>query len=329
MGVIRRRTFLRGSAALAAVGLTNGVRFRAADAKTKIVLGHSGTLTDPAHQSALLFAKELEKQTNGQYVVEVYPTDQLGKYDEQVQAVRMGTQDILVMDPNALDRYDTLAGLHVYPFLFRDADHFFKIYRGPVGAEWFEEIRKRTGFRLLGLMFRGYRELTTVKRPIHKVDDLKGLKIRVPPAKVFVETWKTLGANPTPMVWGEVYLGLKQGLVDGQENPFAIIYHAKIYEVTKYLVLTHHAAGFFTFIMNDRKFQAYPADVQAAFRAAVKPAEAYYNDFALKEQAQLLGELKQKGMEVLTPDLGPFRERIKALDAQFPEYRTWLPKFRA
>jgi tripartite ATP-independent transporter DctP family solute receptor len=232
------------------------------------------------------------------------------------------------MDPNALDRYDTLAGLHVYPFLFRDADHFFKVYRGPVGAEMFEQIRSKTGVLIIGTLFRGYRELTTVKRPVQKLDDVKGLKIRVPPAKIFVETWKTLGANPTPMVWGEVYLGLKQGLIDAQENPFAIIYHSKIYEVARYLVLTHHAAGFFSFMVNDRKFQAMPPDVQAAFRAAVVPAEEHYNQFVAKEQVQLLDELKKKGMEVLTPDLAPFRERIKSLDAQFPEYAPWLARIR-
>jgi tripartite ATP-independent transporter DctP family solute receptor len=300
-----------------------------ADAQTKLVLGHSTPITDPCHQSALIFAKEFEKLTQGKYVVEVYPADQLGKYDEQLQALRAGTQDIQLMDPNALDRYDTLAGLHVYPFLFRDPDHFFKTYRGQVGADMFEQIRAKTGVRLNGLLFRGYREVTTVKRPINKLDDVKGLKIRVPPAKIFVETWKTLGANPTPMVWGEVYLALKQGLIDAQENPFAISYHAKIYEVTKYLVLTHHAAGFFSFMVNDRKFQALPADVQAAFRAAVVPAEQHYNDFVAKEQAQLLDEFKKKGMEVLTPDLAPFRERIKTLDAQFPEYAPWLAKIRA
>src|SRR5688500_8355534 len=106
-----------------------------AEAQTKLVLGHSTPTTDPCHQSALIFAKEFEKLTNGKYVVEVYPADQLGKHDEQLQALRAGTQDTQLMDPNALDRYDTLAGLHVYPFLFRDSDHFFKTYRGPVGAD--------------------------------------------------------------------------------------------------------------------------------------------------------------------------------------------------
>jgi tripartite ATP-independent transporter DctP family solute receptor len=299
-----------------------------AEAQTKLVLGHSTPTTDPCHQSALIFAKEFEKLTKGKYVVEVYPADQLGKYDEQMQAIRAGTQDIQLMDPNALDRYDTLAGLHVYPFLFRDADHFFKTYRGPVGHEMFEQIRTKTGVRLVGVLFRGYRETTTVKRAITKLDDVKGLKIRVPPAKIFVETWKTLGANPTPMVWGEVYLGLKQGLIDAQENPFSISYHSKIYEVAKYLVLTHHAAGFYSFMVNDKKFQALPSDAQAAFRAAVAPAEAHYNEFVAKEQLQLLEEFKKKGMEVLSPDLAPFRERIKALDSQFPEYAPWLAKIR-
>jgi TRAP-type C4-dicarboxylate transport system substrate-binding protein len=99
--------------------------------------------------------------------------------------------------------------------------------------------------------------------------------------------------------------------------------------VTKYLVLTHHAAGYFAFMVNDKKFQALPPDVQAAFRAAVAPAEEHYNQFVAKEQAQLVDDLKAKGMEVLTPDLGPFRERIKSLDAQFPEYAPWLAKIRA
>jgi tripartite ATP-independent transporter DctP family solute receptor len=316
------------SAAFVAVVLGWLVAAGSADAQIKLTLGHSTAVTDPCHQSAQIFAKEFEKLTKGKYVVEVYPSDQLGKYDEQLQAIRAGTQDIQLMDPNALDRYDTLAGLHVYPFLFRDADHFFKAYRGQVGTDLFEQVRAKTGVRMHGLLFRGYRELTTVKRPIAKLDDVKGLKIRVPPAKIFVETWKTLGANPTPMVWGEVYLGLKQGLIDAQENPFSITYHSKIYEVTKYLVLTHHAAGFFSFFVNDKKFQALPADVQAAFTAAVVPAEAHYNEFVAKEQIQLLDELKKKGMEVLTPDLAPFRERIKALDSQFPEYAPWLAKIR-
>ena len=113
----------------------------------------------------MIFAKEFEKLTKGKYVVEVYPADQLGKYDEQLQALRAGTQDIQLMDPNALDRYDTLAGLHVYPFLFRDADHFFKTYRGQVGADMFEQIWVKTGVRLNDVLFRGYRETTTVSAP--------------------------------------------------------------------------------------------------------------------------------------------------------------------
>src|SRR5688500_14126455 len=164
-----------------------------ADAQTKLALGHSTPTTDPCHQSALIFAKEFEKLTKGKYVVEVYPADQLGKYDEQTQALRAGTQDIQLMDPNALDRYDTLAGLHVYPFLFRDSDHFFRTYRGPVGADMFEQIRTQTGERVNGLLFRGSRELTTEKRPINTLDDVKRLTIRVHPATSFVETRKTPG----------------------------------------------------------------------------------------------------------------------------------------
>lgn len=298
-----------------------------ARAATKITLGHAVAATDPRHEAGVRFGKELERLTNGRYVVEVYPGGQLGNYNEQVQAIKVGTQDILIEDTNVLDRFDTIAGIDVYPFLFRDADHFFKVFNGAVGKDLYEEIRKKTGFLTLGAMFRGYRELTT-KRPVTKVDDLKGMKIRVPPAKIFLETWKALGANPTPMVWGEVYLSLKQGVIDAQENPFPVIYNEKIFEVTKYLVLTHHATGVYTFIMNDKKFQSYPRDVQDAFRAAAKVGEEYYNQYVLKEQAQLLDELKKKGMEVLTPDLSPFRERVKALDDQFPEYKPWLARIR-
>jgi len=182
-----------------------------ADAQTKLVLGHSTPTTDPCHQSALIFAKEFEKLTKGKYVVEVYPADQLGKYDEQMQALRRARRTSSSWTPTRWNRYDTLAGLHVYPSCSVTPTTSSRRYRGPVGADMFEQIRTKNRRAAERAPLRGYRELTTVKRAVNTLDDLKGLKIRVPPAKIFVETWKTLGANPTPMVWARSTSGSSRG----------------------------------------------------------------------------------------------------------------------
>ena len=300
----------------------------AADAQTKLALGHSTPTTDPCHQSALIFAKEFEKLTKGKYVVEVYPADQLGKYDEQTQALRAGTQDIQLMDPNALDRYDTLAGLHVYPFLFRDADHFFKTYRGQVGADMFEQIRAKTGVRLNGLLFRGYRELTTVKRPINKPGRREGPQDPRAPGQDLHGDVEDARRQPDADGVGRGLPRPQAGADRRAGEPLRDLLPRE--DLRGHQVPRPHPPRGGVLLLHGQRQEVPGAapDVQAAFRAAVVPAEQHYNEFVAKEQAQLLDEFKKKGMEVLTPDLAPFRERIKTLDAQFPEYAPWLAKIR-
>ena len=204
-----------------------------ADEPIVLKLGHIQSENDFWHLGSLKFKEEVEKRSNGTMTVNIYPNSTLGGDRDMAEGMQMGTVDFALI-AGVLGNFERSIGLLELPYLFNSQEEFSKIVYGPIGDEIAGNVQKASGILILDWWDRGARQVTANK-PINKLEDIKGLKIRLPEIPAMVATWKTMGAAPTPMAWSEVYTGLQQHVIDAQENPIPFIYGGRIHEVQKYL----------------------------------------------------------------------------------------------
>ena len=182
------------------------------------------------------FAKKVAQKTGNAVQIDLFPAGQLGNDPKVMEGVKLGTIDMGMTGNPFFTSFSPELNVFDLPYLFRDFDHVYKVLDGPIGAEMRLHLEKH-GFKVLGGLEIGFRNVTNNKRPIKTPDDLKGLKLRTTPNPAHLQAFRLLGADPVPMPFTEVYLALKTGAVDGQENPIAHIYASKFHEVQKYHVL--------------------------------------------------------------------------------------------
>ncbi len=300
----------------------------AATAETRLKLGHPYDPADPVHTAAQTFARVAAEESNGEINVSVFPSAQLGKVKEMQEGVQQGFVDIVLESVGTLSGFHPLAGVESMPYLFRDADHYLRVWNGDVGQEVKDLMAEEANFRIFGHLYRGSRELTSNKE-VNSIDDLNGLKIRVTPIKERLVTWETFGASPTPMSFSELFTALQQGVIDAQENPIATIHKNSFDEVQKYLVLTSHMSNGFTFQMNANKFDGFSPEIQEALEKAASAAAEEYNNYVKENEASLLADLENKGMTIVEIDREPFRAKAKDVVAQFPDLEEWYLKMAA
>src|SRR5512143_2106081 len=319
---MRGKNVLRVMSMAAAVLFLAGAAFAAP--KT-IRLSHITAKDSPWDKGAHKFADLVAKNTNGRVEVKVFPQSQLanGSQKAELEMLQSGVIDMTWDSPIILALFlDKRFDVFNLPWLYPSMEVANKVADGPMGAlamKWLEE----KGIVGLGIGVNGYRELTNSKHPVTTPDDMKGIKFRVAGTKLYLETFRLLGANAVTMNFGEVFTSLQQGVIDGQENPTAIIDSSKLYEVQKYLTLWHYSFDPLVLCVNKRVFESLaPADRQA-LRAAAREAVAYERAISAEEEKRLPEELRRKGMQVnaLTPaQIAVFRERVKPVDAMVQEY---------
>lgn len=293
----------------------------AAFAATKTIrLSHITAKDSPWDKGAHRFADLVAKNTNGRIEVKVFPQSQLanGSQKAELEMLQSGVIDMTWDSPIILALFlDKRFDVFNLPWLYPSMDVANRVADGPMGAlamKWLEE----KGIVGLGIGVNGYRELTNSKHPITSPDDMKGIKFRVAGSKLYLETFKLLGANAVTMSFGEVFTSLQQGVIDGQENPTAIIDSSKLYEVQKYLTMWHYSFDPLVLCINKKLFDSLsPAD-QKAIREAAKEAVTYERAVSSEEEKALPEVLKKKGMQVntLTPaQIAAFRDRVKPVYA--------------
>ena len=226
----------------------------AADAMT-LKLAHTMSVNDTMHLGTVKFAELVKEKTNGEITVEVFPTSQLGNDKAIIQGARMGSIDISMTGNPFYTGTEAALNVLDLPYLFKSFEHAYAVLDGPVGAR-IGALLEKHGLKELGFMEIGFRNLTNNKRQVRKPADFDGIKVRVTPNPAHVQAFQLLGAVPTPMPFGEVYMALKTGAVDGQENPITLIHGQKFYEVQKYLSLTYHAYSTSHVTMNLKKFDS-------------------------------------------------------------------------
>jgi tripartite ATP-independent transporter DctP family solute receptor len=287
----------------------------AAKKPVKLVFGSSWEVSHYYVKGDNYFKKLVEKNSKGQILVDYFPAKQLGSIVEQIQAVKSGAQQ---MTYNAIGEFVSfwpkLATLDL-PYLYRDQKHYLKVVERFSSLIEQDEMAAKTGIRIIGARIRAPRQLTT-KFPVNKLEDIKGLKIRVPQQPVSVALWKVLGAVPTVLA-SQVYTALATGTVDAQENPFESIISAKFYEVQKYCALTAHKREIIPIVINNNFWKGLTAAQKKIVQDAVDKSNKFTNKLGLKNENESYKALVKLGMKFTKPDLAPFREKAKVVWKEF------------
>jgi tripartite ATP-independent transporter DctP family solute receptor len=255
-------------------------------------------------------AKMVAEKSNGRIEIQAYPGGQLGGSRDMIEAVGMGTQDLVTEGAANFGQWVPSIGIVEAPYIWRGVDHLLAVMNGPIGAQMNQELVSKRGIRILGTTYYGVRNVTTTDKEIRTVGDMKGFKIRVPENEIFMEMARSWGAKPTPMNFNELYLALRQKVVDGQENPSPTIDSAKFYEVQKYLILTGHIITPRLVVINENTWQKLNKDDQRILQEAVEEGVAYNNAEILKREDDLKAKFEQQGMTIIAPNTDEFRKAV-------------------
>jgi TRAP-type transport system periplasmic protein len=257
------------------------------------------TATHPYGVGAQKFADLLKEKTKGRITATVYTDSQLAKGErEMIEALQQGTIDIYVGSTGPVGNFSPSMGILDIPFLFRDAEHVDKVLDGPFGKALLADLEKH---KLKGLAFweNGFRHLTNSKAPAKSPDEIKGLKVRTMENRVHMAAFKAAGINPTPMAFAEVYSALQQKVIDGQENPIAVIYSSKLYEVQKYLTLMSYVYSPAPVIFSLPKWQRIPAADQEIIQATALEVAKFQRKLNRDDEAGKVKEMEAKGFVVV------------------------------
>ena len=290
-----------------------------ASAKTIIRVAHT-IAPDSHYNQGLLHLNELLKEkTNGEIELEVYHSAQLGSERDAVEGVAMGTLEMTLVSSAPLANFTNKFMLFNLPFIVRDREKAYAWMDGPEGKKILDSLLPQNIVGL-GIWENGFRNLTNSKIAVTNPDDVNGLKIRLMENPIHVATFKTLGAYPVPMPFGELFTALQQKTVDGQENPLIIIYTSKFAEVQKYVTLTGHFYAPAILLINKTFWEETLTEEQRKiFKECEQEAKNWERQFSIKGDQELAAKLKEAGMEVIEPDKAKWVEATKPVYEQFEE----------
>lgn len=281
----------------------------------EIKVGHGYPNTHPMHLALVQFSDEVKEKTKGDLVFTIVPSGVLGGEGEMIQQLLGGMLEATYISGiNAFQSYVPQASVEDLPFLFKDAQAAYDAFDGPFGKRIAEHYLEPLGFKVVTYIEHGFRQITNNKRPIVRPDDLKGLKLRVPPLELRIEEFKLLGANPVPVALPELFSALQQNTVDGQENPIATIDSFKFYEVQKYLSLVNHTHTTGLLLIHKAVWGKFTPEQQAIILAAGESAKKASREMAVKYEVEAVARIKaSSNMQVNEADYASFAEQVKPM----------------
>ncbi len=303
-----------------------------ASAKTTLKMA---TVTPDHHaytQGAREFARLVEEGTQGNVIIKVYGGGQLGKGErELLEGLQLGTIDLAVTATGPVSNFSEDMGVVDLPFLFTSNEHVDKVLDGPIGRSLLDGL-ENANIKGLAFFENGFRNFTNSKKSLTRPKDFNGLKFRTMENPVHLASVRQLGAQAVPMSWGEVYTSLQTGVIDGQENPVAIVYAFKLSEVQRYLSLTGHFYSPAPVSMSLKKFKSLKPEYQKVFLDSALKAAAYERKLIRDNEAKQLAALKEQGMVVSEVDKAVFVEAMAPVYEQFgkkyPGWQTVLKRIR-
>ena len=310
---------LIGLVAMLSLLATGGAALSQDIQERTIRFGHLNNADHPTSLGVKKFAEIVAAKSGGKIKVTEYPASQLGNELQQQSALQGGVQEMLVASTTSLAGIVKEFGLFDFPFLFSNAKQADAMVDGPLGKMLSGRLADK-GVVVLGFFDLGFRNVTNSKRPITKAEDLEGLKLRVIPNPVFLETFRTFKANPIPLPFAELYGALESKAVDGQENPYAVILSSKFYEVNKYVSGTNHVYATNPVQISKRFWDKLSPAEQKLLQDAAIEAQNYQRVVSREAAGKAVDELKAKGMlynEIAPAELARMRAEVKPVHDKF------------
>jgi tripartite ATP-independent transporter DctP family solute receptor len=302
--------------------LTISVSTQAQEKKFTAKLADILSPDHPHTRSWVYFAEKVKEKTKGRVEIQVYHSGQLGQTKDLYQGLQMGSIEMAKLPVSFTGEWIPEVYVFDLPYLFNNRDEMWRVFKSSVGQKFFNEIYAKQN--LVGMMWAddGGRSVYTVNKAVRKPEDLKGLKIRVQPSAIHIQSINEMGGIATPTAWGEVYLALQQKVLDGAENSPVLFWTSKHWEVCKVYSLTEQFWLPTPLIGSKKWWDTIPKDLQAQIAEAAQEAEKYFIQIYTTDEKQALGWAKEKGVQIVTDvDKAAFEKRIQ------PVYETFIKKY--
>lgn len=310
-----RRTALKAGAALAAAAALPA----RAQAKT---LRFAAVFSDKDIRAEMV--RRLAKDVAADFNVEPFFNGTLFKQGTELVALQRDNLELGNIAPQDFAKQLPSWSILSSAYLFRDAEHLTRFWAGGLGAQFKKQAESELKVKVLGPTFFGTRQVgLKPKKKIRTPADMAGIKLRMPPGDAWQLLGRSIGANPTPMAYAEVYTGLQTGAIDGQDNPLPNVQNMKFYEVMSQIVLTSHLVGYDLLSVNLKTWNAMGAAKQKSFQAAVDKAIAWSAGEHLKREAELAGGFRKQGLDVYAPDVNAFRAYAQKVYLGSDEAKEW------
>ncbi len=319
-----RRHLVAGGGAALASGIV-GAPFVARAAEAEFVYKYANNLpeTHPMNVRGREMAAAIKQETGGRFELQVFPSSQLGSDTDTLSQVRSGGVEFFTLSGLILSTLVPAASINGMGYAFADYASVWAAMDGGLGTYIRAQIAKANLVAMERIWDNGFRQTTTSTKPVETPDDLKGMKLRVPPSPLWTSMYRAFDSAPTSINFNEVYSALQTRIVDGQENPLAVIATAKLNEVQRYCSLTNHMWDGFWFLANRRAWERLPDDVRTIVARNINAAGLKEREDTARLNAGLQQELAAKGLAFNRPDPAPFRDKLRA--AGF--YRDWKGKY--
>jgi tripartite ATP-independent transporter DctP family solute receptor len=316
---LRRAVLLLAVAALCAVTLP-----AMAQSKTVLRISTPAVPDDWHARMWTVFKDALDKSAPGEFEVQINLNGSLFKQGTEPAAMARGNLELAAISAFDIAKLVPEFSVFTAGYVIRDPAQQQKVFNGPIGAELFKTVAEKMEVTPLATVYLGTRQLNLRDtRKVATPADLKGVKLRMPGTREWLFLGEALGATATPLAFGEVYLGLKTGTIDGQDNPLPSVRAAKFYEVTKQIVLTGHLVDSLFITMSNKSFNALSAAQRQKVVAAAQAAALWNNDNRIKEESQLVEFFKKEGLQVVTPDVEAFRKSVQAAYQNSDYAKVW------
>ena len=273
--------------------------------------------TSPYGKRMNVFVERVAERTGGKVKMLNFPGGQLGNDNQAMESMNLGTIAGAYQFTSGYPAWDLLLSL----YLFRDRDHMWKVMRGPTGKRLIEAFEKAKNIKVVSMFYFAEAHMALTK-PVRTLADFKGLKIRVPPLPSMLAGFKALGSSAIPMAFTEVYTAMKQGTIDGLENPYDVLISSGYHEIAKYLVLSGHRMGVLEFMMARPVWDQMTPETQAIVLEEAQKAADDIEREILENEKQYIETFKKAGVEMIQPDVAAFRNAVKDVWKEFMP-RLW------
>ncbi len=298
-----------------ALGIPAGCEKKEAKPEVVLKLGHSLDITHPVHKAMVYMAEKVREKSSGRMKVEIFPNEQLGTEKECIEAIQLGYLAMTKISTASMEGFVPRMMIFGIPYLFRDAEHYWKVLKGPIGRELLMAGQSK---RLRGLCYydAGARSFYA-KKEIYSPADLKGMKIRVQNSIMSIKMVEAMGGSPTPIPWGELYTSLDQGVVDAAENNPPSFRTSRHYEVCKYYVLDEHTRLPDMLVISTRVWDNLSPHFQQILQEAVEESVEYQRKIWAEAEEEDMKKVQDAGVKITHPDKEPFRASVKSVWDQF------------